>query len=260
MTAIESIAALPDIIKRWEAKFLGDGGYPPIWYRGQANDAWDPLPGTLRPRFIETAKNVESLMPDSLRSVVREKTINKCFERIGASFLPSVSSLVETYLLAQHHGLPTRLLDWTTNPLAALYFAATGDSKHDGALYVVNPRFYIPSTADEKYPADIVNVRHRCVTQTVAYLFGEAEKPEHPIILPVIPDQTAGRIFQQSSCFTLYMVDAPDCNNETLEKLTIPKNAKPSLLRQLRRLSITSATLFADLDNVAKEIKSAFNL
>jgi hypothetical protein len=68
---------------------------------------------------------------------------------MGASFLPATSSLVETYLLAQHHGLLTRLLDWTTNPLAALYFAATGEPDHDGAMYVINPRFYIPNTDDK---------------------------------------------------------------------------------------------------------------
>ena len=105
-----------------------------------------------------------------------------------------------------------------------------------------------------------MNIRHRCVTDTVAYLFGEAEKPEHPIVLPVFPNQTPGRIFQQSSCFTLFMVDAPEHENETLEKLTIPKHLKPSLLKQLRRLNITSATLFADLDNVSNEVKKAFNL
>ena len=56
------------------------------------------------------------------------------------------------------------------------------------------------------------------------------------------------------------MVDAPEHENETLEKLTIPKHLKPSLLKQLRRLNITSATLFADLDNVSNEVKKAFNL
>jgi hypothetical protein len=41
----------------------------------------------------------------------------------------------EWLALGQHYGLATRLLDWTLNPLVALYFACTGHSKKDGAIY-----------------------------------------------------------------------------------------------------------------------------
>jgi hypothetical protein len=243
------------------ANSSGEGlGYPTIWYRGQADESWAPLPGALRKPFIDAVNSEDSLIPESLRPVTREKTINKQFQRMGASYLPVRPSLVDVYLIAQHHGLPTRLLDWSTNPLSALFFAVSGHPEKDGAILVANPRFFIPNASEKEFPADVVNIRHRLITSAVDYLFGEGEKPKNPIVLPVVPEQIPGRIFQQGSCFTLHMPDAPDHPNKTLEKFVIPKDAKPTLLRHLRRLNITSATIYADLDNVAKEIRSAWRI
>ena len=41
----------------------------------------------------------------------------------------------ECLALAQHYGLPTRLVDWTKNPLVALFFAAESNPDEDGAVY-----------------------------------------------------------------------------------------------------------------------------
>ena len=98
----------------------------PRWVlRGQAG------PWSLRPS-IGRAKNY---------NFVRElQTFNE-FKRLGAPLVDrsQVASDWDWLFLAQHHGLPTRLLDWTSNPLIAIYFACqpSPTGKRDGELIAV---------------------------------------------------------------------------------------------------------------------------
>jgi hypothetical protein len=262
---IDSVGTLSQIVNAWERKFFNGGkGYPSVWYRGHADISWELQPGVLRKQFFDSMKDDDLITDVNLHPFLREKTINNQFRRMGATLFPAGAELVDIYFLAQHHGLPTRLLDWTTNPLAGLFFAVSGHPDKDGCLIVMNPRFEFPNKPvgnnDQNYPFDVVSMRHPYVVETVKYVFNEGPRPQTPLVLPLVPDSRAGRIFQQSSCFTLYMPDAIPENNPTLDVYRVPAASKRALQTELRRLNINWFTIYLDLDNLSRELKAAWNI
>ncbi len=276
MTATGTINEVGDflsVVQTWEERFFDEGkGFPPIWYRGQSEFSWSLTPGVLRPNFKTMVQNSELQFGNDLDRLIliRERTINKQFMRMGASWFPSGSGVVHKYFLAQHHGLPTRLLDWTTNPLAALYFCVSSSPDKDASVFVMNPREAIPKelAAPPKFlcPPDVVEDHHPLVASVIGYVCGWEGSSNHesPYNLPIVPDQVAGRIFQQGSCFTFQMPKAPALDGiageSRLEKYIIPTGAKERIRITLRRMNVMATTLFCDLDHLASEIKSAYDL
>jgi hypothetical protein len=92
-------------------------------YRGHREEPW-----ALEP-VIDRVKH------GALTRLDHEHQMFQEFRRRAAAFLSTMpTNDWELLTLARHHGLPTRLLDWSENPLAALFFAVEGPSKGDGEL------------------------------------------------------------------------------------------------------------------------------
>ena len=72
---------------------------------------------------------------------------------------------------------------------------------------------------------------------------------------PVNPKLSHGRFIQQSACFTYHPPECEDVPEDHLWRIEIPAAAKPSILEELQVCGVRRATLFPDLDNLARDLR-----
>jgi len=160
-----------------------------------------------------------------------ERRIFQLFKEMALPYLRNPPSTdLEWLALAQHHGLPTRLLDWTYNPLIAAFFALEKTSECACAIFV----YRRIQTIDVTSGIDPFTI-------TKVYKF----RPPH----------FDERIRAQQAVFTLHPNPQEEFkDSERMVRIIIPHAARSSLKRALNRYHIARSYLFPGLDAVAKEI------
>jgi hypothetical protein len=237
-----------------------------VWYRGMGRIREDACqPGVYRDEFTKRAQTIYGPPGEPERRRLNlEREIHNEFRTIGAQYIKN-NTLTEQYFVAQHFGLPTRLLDWTSNPLAALFFAVQSQSNQDGEVIVMEATGIYDEQKTlhaTKIPEHVMSMRHPYVTLAVEQTNGYSNdftKP--PLILALRPDNIPGRIGQQSSCFTFHMHRTEDVSNKTLDRIRIgkkgqnPADIKKGILLELHRMNINESTIFSDLDHLCAHLK-----
>ncbi len=234
---INSLAGYVSEISRLSVEWSDtQNGEVKLWCRGQSNAEWGLVPGEYRLPEM----NVEEIASE--------------FQLKARPLLHSApQSKWEWYFIMQHYGLPTRLLDWTSGALLALYFALRADAgENDAGVWVLDP--WALNQRSAKKPELILS------TEPVAraYLnsrFGTNRRGRFPVA--VVPPYNSERITVQRGSFTVHGTDRRGLEHiytDRLAKITVPKGAAIQLKRELRASGIGEFTVLPDLDGVCREI------
>lgn len=224
-----------------------------IWFRGQGRP-WPLSPNVYRKDFLSTREG-ETRGENDSRRLRKEAHLTQDFLHFSAQLRSGRETDEELYFLQQHYGMPTRLLDWSTTPLTALFFVVNSEAEHAGAMYMLDAYGFVGDTG-------IATVRRKEFKAALSTIFDWKQDAEWPTdILPVRPQHFDLRIVAQKGYFTFHPKGKPEltrADNSTLNEFTVPSSAKERIRKELDLLGVDEFTIYGDLDHLASRLKRAY--
>jgi hypothetical protein len=225
-------------------------------YRGQSCESWSLEPSAFRGMDIVGSFNIG--IKEKALSVEHE-IYNNFYNRLTRDL--RFSNPWETLFYAQHYGVPTRLLDWTANPLVALYFVVSEEPTTDGAMWCL-----------------AYSKEHRQMLaqlpQNLAFLrnFQNIQSPEpfeqdiSSELMIIQPPSVDTRMFNQSALFSVQFTSEPDnfivdhafvLNRKTdqLLKIIIPAGYKAKIKDDLEKMGINASFIYPDIQGIAQYLR-----
>lgn len=212
-------------------------------FRGERDERW-PLFSSLS-RYLRAFGVHPRAWPE------QESRILRIFKRKAHQFLekpPDIDDDFQWLALMQHHGAPTRLIDFTWSPYVAAFFALER-STSDGVVWALNKK-----RVDIGRPS----MDPRIAGNFPRYFL----KGNRRFIWMGEPHTMNSRLIAQSGTFAVPgVLDLPveeilanQDQSNILAKITLTNPVRETAMRELYRMNITNATLFPDLDGLARSL------
>lgn len=193
------------------------------------------------------------------------------FKRLATPYINynmvDINDDFEILTIAQHYGLPTRLLDWSRNPLVSAYFSTCNyyNVNNDSAIYILNT-------------TSILNANTLSLTEKKDILISD----DNLNVLLYYPKHITSRVTVQDGLFTYHddpttnLIEYIKYNNETaimaktnpmiktqeieLNKIVIKKSFQEELFNMLNLFGYNKATLFPDLGGIAGHLSWKYKI
>ena len=239
----EYLGAIRTQLDTWVEEDKGAEFTP--WFRGHHDVSWKLQPSVYRRRF-------SSLSEDDVRHDFKQRA----YPFLAGSARDPADDW-EWYFVMQHHGLPTRLLDWSESPFVALYFALReATARKSVCVWMLDPWWLNERVA--RFGNEILWSDDPRVAGYLPRPFAQgAAIPPAPIAIE--PPYTSRRIAVQRGVFTLHGSAHKPLENraelaERLTKFVIPRQCVMKTRAELRLAGMSETLVFPELPGLCREL------
>ncbi len=236
-------------------------------------DSWRPRIQRHRSHFVfRGAPRVSHTLDTSLQTggfVAHERHLLTSFRKYAVESAVHGDSIWNWLSLAKHHGLPTRLLDWSYSPYVAMHFATANFNQYDedGAIWCVDyqkTNELLPPPLQKILKNEDANIFTTEMLNSVAGMLADFDALGTDFVLFFEPPSLDERIVNQFALFSL-----PSSAKLSLEELLkrrdsmyrriiIPAQLKWEVRDKLDQANITERVLFPGLDGLSQWLKRYF--
>ena len=221
-----------------------------FWFRGHPDLSYELRPSALRYPDRESRERALRLVADMKR-----------FLEMKLPRPPAHDDDLGWMQVAQHYGLPTRLLDWTQNAAVALFFACCKEPDSDGLVVILNP-LELNQGTDPRLPRVFNYERDSKIINKYFTLDGRIHASGRRTIA-INPTWNTERIAMQQGAFTLHgsrRFDLDKSQASSLRYVPILREHKESLLSELQRVGIGEMFIFPEPEHVCAHLKRTAGL